>query len=230
MKLVQQEAARLKALETKRNKFVISAWRFSLYTTTAAVSFFVLSREPGAFDPQQFFNGWPEQQHMSASLKFLYQFAFGSYMYQTVDTLFVAPKQKDFVAMTVHHIVTLSLIYFSYLWGFYRIGVMVFLVHEVADPFLELAKCFLYCGFQQVADVLFAMFAGVFIYSRVVYFPFYIISSVPLYAYHEDGQIIPFGRKDVNYTFVALLSMLEVLHVYWSSIVSGAEPSLYQDN
>ena len=39
--------------------------------------------------------------------------------------------------MTLHHIVTILLLGFSFYAGFFRIGAVIILVHDVADIFLE---------------------------------------------------------------------------------------------
>ena len=49
-------------------------------------------------------------------------------------------RRSDMVEMTIHHIVTLVLISFSWVTGFVRIGSIVMLVHDISDVPLELAK------------------------------------------------------------------------------------------
>ena len=44
---------------------------------------------------------------------------------------------QDFWQMTLHHIVTILLLGFSFYAGFFRIGAVIILVHDVADIFLE---------------------------------------------------------------------------------------------
>ncbi|KAJ1551145.1 Ceramide synthase 3 [Nowakowskiella sp. JEL0078] len=183
----------VKSVANLRTKFVVAAWRCLNYTTTAIFAITILVNEPGGTDPASFFRGWPEKQSMS--------------------------YQKDFVVMSIHHATTIALIYFSYTWGFYRIGAAVFTIHEIADPFMEFGKCALYVGKQSLADICLVLFAVAFIITRNIIFPAYIISSIPYYAYHDDGSLIPFGRADVHYGFFALLSILEIMHIYWASLI-----------
>lgn len=56
------------------------------------------------------------------------------------------PKQKDFLAMIIHHITTLFLMIFSYFTQFQRIGCIVLIIHDISDPLMEAAKCALYLG------------------------------------------------------------------------------------
>ena len=52
--------------------------------------------------------------------------------------------RSDAFEMILHHLVTISLILLSYLTRFSRIGSSILLVHDFADIFLEIGKCFNY--------------------------------------------------------------------------------------
>ena len=58
------------------------------------------------------------------------------------------PKQtaKDIFALLVHHTVTIYLIYLSYMYSLHRIGIVIAMLHDFADPFMEIAKITLYSG------------------------------------------------------------------------------------
>ena len=60
--------------------------------------------------------------------------------------------------MVIHHIVTVMLTTFSYTAGFFRIGSVIILLHDLADIFLEVSfvsKCRLMPpGFVQVLEKL----------------------------------------------------------------------------
>ncbi|WAQ94999.1 CERS4-like protein, partial [Mya arenaria] len=43
---------------------------------------------------------------------------------------------QDFTQMAVHHVATLVLIYFSWMMNLFRIGTLVLLLHDAADPIL----------------------------------------------------------------------------------------------
>jgi hypothetical protein len=71
---------------------------------------------------------------------------------------------------------------------------------------------------SQLADVFFALFAAVFIFTRNYVFPVYIIASIPLYAYDEDGNSYA-GEDHVRHAAIFALCILEGLHIYWASLV-----------
>lgn len=85
------------------------------------------------------------------------------------------------------------------------------LLHDVADPWMELAKLANYIRLKPLADAAFVTFALVFVYTRVYIFPRYIIYA----CYRFCGLVdYPF----VKATF-ACFAGLWVLHVYWSFLI-----------
>ena len=46
--------------------------------------------------------------------------------------------------MFFHHLVTMILVGCSYLLGYFRIGVIVMILHDISDPIMEIAKIFHY--------------------------------------------------------------------------------------
>ncbi|KAJ3114960.1 Ceramide synthase 3 [Phlyctochytrium bullatum] len=207
-----------KIVPKNAKKFATASWKFFNFTVASALGFYVLWHEPWALDPKQYFEGWPEKQDMSANVRLYYQISFGSCAYM-LFSVFGDPKQKDFIVLMIHHVATVSVILVSYLYGFYRIGAVILLLHDVSDPFMEIAKMFVYAGYQKLADTFFIQFALVFIFTRNFIFPVYVISSAPLYAYHPDGQIVPYGRADVHYFCVGCLCVLCALHYYWAYLI-----------
>ena len=57
----------------------------------------------------------------------------------------------------------------------------------------------------------------VFIASRNFVFPYYVISSIPKYCRYPDGTMLP--SNGMNYALQIGLWTLEVLHVYWASLI-----------
>lgn len=54
--------------------------------------------------------------------------------------MFIEVRRKDWAESFVHHIVTLGLEYYAFYANFTRSGIMVMLIHDVSDIFLEAAK------------------------------------------------------------------------------------------
>jgi len=54
--------------------------------------------------------------------------------------MFIEVRRKDWLESAVHHVVTLGLQYYSWYVNFTRAGMMVMLLHDISDIFLEAAK------------------------------------------------------------------------------------------
>jgi hypothetical protein len=143
---------------------------------------------------------------------------FASYLFALMLMPF-EPKQsvKDYVALLIHHASTLYLIWVSYVYSFHRIGFVIAFLHDLSDPFMEIAKITLYSGRAKAADVLFGIFAIVFIVTRNFIYPVYIVSSYPLYGKYPDGSMVP--GEGWFWPLFGSLCILALLHVYWASLV-----------
>ncbi|TPX30590.1 hypothetical protein SmJEL517_g05875 [Synchytrium microbalum] len=203
-----------KAIVDDRKKFQVAAWKLWYSTFVSTLGLIVLSQESWALDPSQYFVGWQDKMApMSDMMKVYYVVSFGNYAAQAI-AIFFEPRLKDFWQMFCHHIITCNLIFFSYWMGFYRVGSVIVLVHDVSDPWMELAKCFHYTNNELMANVFFATFAACFIYTRNWIFPRYII-----YPITEDGFPLPNGP--VLGAFIAGLCLLEALHIFWATLIVG---------
>ncbi|CAG7826462.1 unnamed protein product, partial [Allacma fusca] len=87
-------------------------------------------------------------------------------------------RKKDFWMMCVHHLVTLGLIYLSWLGNFTRVGSVVILLHDFADVFLEMSKLFIYMKHDRGSKIGFTLFTGVWILTRIIIYPCHILRSV----------------------------------------------------
>ena len=73
--------------------------------------------------------------------------------------------------MFLHHIVTITLLVFSYICNFVRVGSIILLLHDSADFWLELAKITSYASYKKVCDTSFIIFTLVWFVTRLTFFP-----------------------------------------------------------
>ena len=66
---------------------------------------------------------------------------------------------------------------YSYYVNFSRVGIMIMLLHDISDIFLEAAKLFRYCRRQTLALVAFVLFFVSWVVCRLIYYPLVIIRS-----------------------------------------------------
>ncbi|XP_058964458.2 ceramide synthase 5 [Pocillopora verrucosa] len=184
-----------------------SSWRFLFYLATSIYGIVILYKEPWLWDLRLCFVGFGEQP-LTDAIFFYYVVEIAFYM-SLLISFFVDVKRKDFWQMAIHHVVTIMLTVCSYSSGFFRIGSVIMLLHDLADIFLESAKVFNYAKWEATTNLIFVLFAVIFNVTRLVYYPFWVLHVV----YHCQEYVGPFKAWS---WFFGLLSCLQVLHVIWS--------------
>ncbi len=115
--------------------------------------------------------------------------------------------------MIIHHIVTISLISFSYVCGFVRIGTLVLLVHDASDVLLEAGKICNYLGgpvFRVLSDVIFAVFTVVFAISRSLFLVCtqHTLSHAPVPHTHTHTHTLHTHYIHAHILFLSIFSSL----------------------
>ena len=207
--------------EKKVVKFVEALWRGIFYTIFVGLGTYCLFYpEPvdWVVNPSMMWIKWP--QPVSEKCYFYYQLALGCYLHQLMWT---EVTRSDAMEMILHHLTTILLLLMSLFTQFTRVGTSILLVHDIADVFLESAKCFNYTAqnnrpskrwAQPTCDILFGFFAVSFFVTRLIIFPRYLTYSLYSESPNHLGGIWP-----GYYGFVALLGTLQVLHVFWMYLV-----------
>ena len=215
---------KVRSNKNKAIKFVEALWRLIFYSCFVVVGIRVLlfpSRQVWLEDTTLHWKQWPFHD-ISPLTNFYYHIQLGCYMHQLMWT---EVSRSDAAEMILHHFATIFLILLSYLTNFTRIGSSILVVHDLADIFLESAKCFNYvsknsktavgkaCG--SCCDVLFGLFAIVFFVTRLVLYPRYMVYSLV----YEAPQVLG-GAWVGYYVFAVLLVILQCLHVFWFYLIS----------
>ncbi|XP_028907925.1 ceramide synthase 4 [Ornithorhynchus anatinus] len=192
-------------------KFCEASWRFAFYLCSFFGGLAVLHDKPWFVEPKLCWDNYPYQPLMP-SLYWWYILELGFYV-SLLLTLPLDVKRKDFKEQIIHHFVTITLMTFSYCANFLRIGTLVLLLHDVSDYLLEACKMFNYTQWRKVCDILFIIFALVFIVSRLVLYP----TKVLYTTYYES--MVTFKPFLGYYFFNGLLMVLQVLHIFWSYLI-----------
>lgn len=202
-------------------KFTESGWKSLWYTISFAWGCSI------AFGSGWFpdvFLAWDLMKGHEISLNHrLYQIVeLGFYMHSLFAHFFLEVHRSDFWAMLFHHIVTIWLILGSYISGFYRIGILVLVVHDINDVIFEAGKLLHYQEKKSIEPFvtgLFGLFVLVWVVARLGVFPFVIIRSVLVHApnYVQFNSVVGGWMK----TMFSGLVFLELLHVYWFVLICG---------
>lgn len=130
--------------------------------------------------------------------------------------------RKDHKELCFHHVVTLLLIWSSYVFHFHKMGLAVYITMDVSDFFLALSKTLNYID-SPLTEVVFGMFVLVWIYLRHV-INGKILWSVLTEFRTEGPYILNFATQQYKcwislpIVFV-LIFALQVLNIYWLFLI-----------
>ncbi|XP_064613770.1 ceramide synthase 5-like [Liolophura sinensis] len=188
-------------------KFAEGSWRFVYYLIIFFVGLYVLSDKPWFLDVDKCWESFPHQ-HVPESIKWYYLVELSFYV-SLMFSQFFDVKRKDFFEMFVHHVATISLMFFSWCNNMVRIGTLILVVHDACDYLLELSKLLNYLKWDKICNSVFATFALMWLITRLTIFPFWIIHSTLFTA------IKVVGFCNIYYLYNTFLILLQILHVVW---------------
>ncbi|XP_063217897.1 ceramide synthase 5-like [Bacillus rossius redtenbacheri] len=192
-------------------KFCESAWRCLYYSSSFLFGLCCLWDKPWLADIDDCWRDYPFQP-VTGDCWWYYMVSLAFYWSLTISQ-FTDVHRKDFWQMFVHHLTTISLLSLSWVCNAHRIGTLVLLVHDCADILLELTKMAKYAGRQLACNLLFVLFALLWVATRVGVYPFWILHSTTIGA-EEFVHMFP-----AYYIFNSLLFVLLFLHVIWTCII-----------
>lgn len=156
----------------------------------------------------------------------------GFYFHSLFAHFFLEVHRSDYWAMLFHHIVTIFLILTSYIAGyaslknlfhttrFYRMGIVVLVVHDINDVIFEAGKLLLYQekkNLENLVNGIFGLFVLVWAVARLGVFPFVVIRTAFVHAphYFQYHSAIGYCVKSM----ILGLLFLEILHIYWFVLI-----------
>ncbi|XP_030042893.1 ceramide synthase 2 [Microcaecilia unicolor] len=192
-------------------KFREASWRFTFYLLAFIAGMAVIVDKPWFSDLRVVWNGFPKQTMLSSQYWY-YMVELGFY-WSLLFSVASDVKRKDFKEQVIHHVATIVLISFSWCANYIRIGTLVMAIHDASDYLLESAKMFNYAGWKETCNNIFVVFAAVFIVTRLIIFPFWILHCT--WVYPVETYPAFFGY----YFFNAMLVVLQCLHVFWAYLI-----------
>lgn len=221
LKVIYRKGRKLTPKQQKEktlNLFECSAWEALFYTGSATFGIYVMSQEDWTIFPTTniWFN-WPLQE-VSELFRTYYLLGLAFYIQALLSLLFFDKPRSDYWEYFLHHIVTIFLIGISFYTRIYRYGLIILILHDVGDVFLNWAKTLKYMGpkYDIPTNILFVVFVVVFILTRLIFLPLTVIPS----GYWEAMQVVPriFGFTPMNCALV----ILQCLHVFWFVLIVKA--------
>ncbi|AWP04284.1 putative ceramide synthase 2-like [Scophthalmus maximus] len=197
---------------SQTKKFGEAAWRFVFYLGAFVAGLACLIDRPWFWDHRECWRQYPLQP-MERAHYWYYMLELGFYS-SLLLRISVDIKRKDFKEQVIHHLATIFLLSFSYCANYIRVGTLVMLLHDSSDILLESAKMFNYgTGWRKTCDAVFVVFAVVFLVTRLVIFPSKIIHTTLVLSMDVFEPFVGF------YFFNVLLMVLQVLHIFWASLI-----------
>uniref|UniRef100_A0A674A4M1 Ceramide synthase 3 n=1 Tax=Salmo trutta TaxID=8032 RepID=A0A674A4M1_SALTR len=192
-------------------KFREASWRFVFYLLALIGGVVSLYDVKWFYDTREVWNGFPKQTMLDSQYWYyiLEMSFYGSLLFRVTFDV----KRKDFKEQIIHHLATLTLLSFSWCVNYIRIGTLVMLIHDASDVLLESAKLFNYAKWETTCNSLFVVFAIVFMVTRLIIFPFWLIHCTWVYP---TLQYPPFFGY---YFFNVMLVVLLFLHIFWAYLI-----------
>jgi len=202
-----------KSLEKEKEKDVLLSLYYVLcLVASVSLGEYATSQEIWRVDYYYCYRGWPENQVHTYELKFYYTFCVSFYLYSIV-MLFFEEKKKDFIAMILHHIFTITTVYLAGAIQHYRIGIVIMLLFDACDIALEIAKIFSKCKEDFIATCSFAVFFLLWIRNRLYIFPIYIVPSI------FNAQILSEHEIPLHKLHVFIIIVILALQIYWTYFI-----------
>ncbi|KAI4375985.1 hypothetical protein MLD38_013790 [Melastoma candidum] len=177
--------------------------KFTYYATVETYALRIMYSKRWFTDRKEYFKGWPDQE-LEPQLKLYYMCQCAFYLYSIAVLLKWETRRKDFAVMMSHHVITVILIGYSYLTGFFRIGFVILALHDASDVLMEVAKAFKYSGNDVGASVFFGLFALSWLILRLIIYPFWVIRA----SSYDVIEALPLSETYV-FTFSRTVAKLE---------------------
>nr|CAG8574936.1 10515_t:CDS:2 [Entrophospora candida] len=205
----------------KRIRFAEQGWSFLYYITFWTLGMYIMYQSPHWFDTSHFWKGYPHVK-MSYIFKWYYlvQFAF---WVQQIFVLNIEKRRKDFSEMLAHHMITVSLMFSSYIFNFTRIGNAVLCIMDFADILLPLAKMLKYLKYNKSCDTIFGFFMISWLITRHYFYGYVIYSTWVESTQYLELKWSPdeeyFFNKNTKSMFLFFFIALQAIIIFWFCLI-----------
>ena len=124
----------------KQSRFMEQTYTALYFSVFGPFGLYVMSRGSlWYFNTTAMFEGFPHRKH-EAVFKAYYLLQASYWAQQAIVLMLLLEKpRKDFKELVLHHVVTLALIGLSYRFHFARMGIAVYITHDISDFFLAVS-------------------------------------------------------------------------------------------
>jgi len=156
-------------------------------------------------------DGYPFQA-VPPEMRRFYLTAIGFHLSEVVMLLFEV-RHPDFWELLLHHIVSCTLVCFSYFLNYVRLGSLVLHLHGATDVLIYLSKSVVDTPYVRLTAMSYFGLIATYAWFRIFVFPVYIMRS----AWVESAQA---GADAVGWGYLNFaLCVLLLLHMYWFGLI-----------
>ncbi|KAL9932104.1 hypothetical protein V8E36_009165 [Tilletia maclaganii] len=212
--------------EAKVNRLTEQGYSLLYWGSSSLVGLYVMSFQESWW--YKFEHFWLKYPHwlLRPELKAYYLLQAAYWTQQALVMLLRLEKpRKDYYELVAHHLVTLWLIFWSYLINLTMIGTTVFVAMDIPDTFICTSKILNYLGLDLAATIVFANLILVWTYFRIY------LSSLTLWSVWFDFNTIPEYARSWNppqghwlvywmkYHIWTPLFLLLLLNIFWLALL-----------
>lgn len=142
-----------------------------------------------------------------------YIFKLSYHLYELVYTLVFQRSRSDFPEYLLHHLMTWSLIFFSYSLNMLPLGCIVMLVHDATDLMVTLFKLTIDVTHISVQFIFYSSMLVSWVYFRLWFFPIHLIWGLHWECYEDNiCQNVNYPMLNMLFAFICGLFLL---HIFW---------------
>ena len=158
--------------------------------------------------PNMFIKGYPDSFYLEKPpyFDFYYMFCLSFFISDLIG-LFREDKQTDFINMLLHHVCTISLIFFSHLVHYSNVGSIVLFLHMESDVFVHVTRFFLQTDVPEIIKDI----SGLFLVFNFIYTRTYVLGDIiyVLYWYVTWKGVI-------DWFLLIFLTLIFIMNFNWA--------------
>ncbi|CRG95557.1 translocation associated membrane protein, putative [Plasmodium gallinaceum] len=133
-------------------------------------------------------------------------------------------KRKDFYIFVLHHISTIILLIYSHVLNFWRVGLLILLIHDIVDITLYSSKLLNYSNLKSriLLPLFYILFVLSYFFFRIFLYFYYIVlplSNMKIIKTYTDGFISSHFDVPGGVVLIVFLWALMFMHCYWFYLI-----------
>ncbi|EJT70990.1 hypothetical protein GGTG_12011 [Gaeumannomyces tritici R3-111a-1] len=162
-------------------RFSEQGWLIAYYAVFWPLGMYIYLNSEYYMNMRNLWTAWPSRE-VDGLMKG-YMLAQLAFWMQQILVINIEERRKDHWQMFAHHIITVTLIYSSWRYGYTRVGNLILILMDGVDIVFSSAKCLKYLGYNRACDVFFGLFMVSWVLARHVAY------LMVCYSVYRDASI-----------------------------------------